>query len=114
MEEALPVRTASKPRVKRKVQEESVIRFAARQRIEHIILMIVFVALAVTGLAEKYYSAGWAEWTIAHLGGIASLSRSSQARPSEISYPISVASCSLRLKSIARPGRIDPDGRADL
>jgi formate dehydrogenase subunit gamma len=35
------------------------------------VLVVVFIALAVTGLAEKYYSAGWADWTIVHLGGIA-------------------------------------------
>ncbi|MFH1169682.1 MAG: cytochrome b/b6 domain-containing protein [Chloroflexota bacterium] len=45
-------------------------RFNPRQITEHWVLMVTFIALAVTGLAQKYYSAGWAEWVIIHLGGI--------------------------------------------
>ena len=45
-------------------------RFTTGQRIEHVVLMVTFVALSVTGLAQRYSTAGWAEWTILNLGGI--------------------------------------------
>ncbi len=45
-------------------------RFTASQRIEHIILMITFIMLSLTGLAQKFYIAGWAEWLILNMGGI--------------------------------------------
>ena len=46
------------------------VRFNMGQRVEHFILMITFTVLAVTGLAQKYSTAGWAEWLILNLGGI--------------------------------------------
>jgi formate dehydrogenase subunit gamma len=46
------------------------VRFNLRQRIEHIALMVVFTVLAVTGLLQRFYSGGAAEWTILQLGGI--------------------------------------------
>ena len=45
-------------------------RFNPGQRAEHAVLMVTFIILAVTGLAQKYYTAGWAEWIILTLGGI--------------------------------------------
>ena len=53
-----------------KIKEEFFIRFSARQRVEHIVLMVSFIVLAVTGLAQRYYTAGWGEWIILNLGGI--------------------------------------------
>ncbi|MGD0075981.1 MAG: cytochrome b/b6 domain-containing protein [Candidatus Binataceae bacterium] len=49
---------------------EYVIRFSVRQRIEHLIVMSLFIILAATGLAQKFYSARWAQWTIAAMGGL--------------------------------------------
>ncbi|MBI4186517.1 MAG: DUF4405 domain-containing protein [Chloroflexi bacterium] len=46
------------------------IRFNLSQRVQHIILMVIFTALAVTGLAQRFHTAGWAEWVIMGLGGI--------------------------------------------
>ncbi len=46
------------------------VRFRLNQRIEHFVIMVAFIVLSVTGLAEKYYSAGWAVWVILKLGGI--------------------------------------------
>ncbi len=46
------------------------VRFSPSQRVEHAVLMVTFVMLAVTGLAQRYYTAGWAEWLILNLGGI--------------------------------------------
>jgi formate dehydrogenase subunit gamma len=71
VETARPVAGLSQSEILKKSKEEYLVRFNVRQRIEHIVLLIVFVALAVTGLAEKYYSAGWADWMIVNLGGIA-------------------------------------------
>lgn len=46
------------------------VRFNVGQRAEHWILMITFTLLAVTGLAQKYSTAGWAQWLILTLGGV--------------------------------------------
>jgi formate dehydrogenase subunit gamma len=56
-----------------KSREKYFVRFSISQRVEHIVLVITFVALAFTGLAEKFYSAGWAEWFITNTGGIATV-----------------------------------------
>ena len=47
-----------------------VLRFNVRQRIEHVALIIVFTGLAVTGLLQRFYSGGFAQWTILQLGGV--------------------------------------------
>lgn len=46
------------------------VRFTTSQRIQHIVLMVTFIILAVTGLAQRYSTAGWAEWVILNTGGI--------------------------------------------
>jgi formate dehydrogenase subunit gamma len=46
------------------------VRFNVRQRIEHIALMVIFTTLAITGLLQRFYTGGVAEWTILRLGGI--------------------------------------------
>jgi len=48
-----------------------VTRFTRSQRLEHLVLLVSFLMLALTGLAQKYYTAGWAEWLILNMGGIA-------------------------------------------
>jgi formate dehydrogenase gamma subunit len=53
-----------------KPMSEYVIRFSLRQRIEHVCGMLLFIALAVSGLAQKFYEARWAQWTILAMGGI--------------------------------------------
>ena len=45
-------------------------RFSARQRIEHALVMSLFIVLSVTGLPQKYFDAGWARWLIDLMGGI--------------------------------------------
>lgn len=47
-------------------------RFAPAQRMEHIILLVTFVGLAVTGLPQKYAAEQWAKTLISVLGGIES------------------------------------------
>ena len=51
-------------------EEKRFVRFKVAPRIEHLALMVSFIMLSITGLAEKYYQAGWAAWIIFHLGGI--------------------------------------------
>ena len=66
MEESQALNMVDK--VKRK--QKYVVRFNVRQRIEHIILMVVFVILALTGLIQKFYTVGFCQWLILQLGGV--------------------------------------------
>jgi formate dehydrogenase subunit gamma len=50
--------------------KEYVVRFTPKQRIEHVSVMTLFIVLAVTGLPQKFYEAGWAQFIIAGFGGI--------------------------------------------
>lgn len=45
-------------------------RFSRRQRLEHFLVMVLFLLLAVTGFPQKFFDMGWAQWAIVHLGGI--------------------------------------------
>ena len=49
---------------------EYMVRFGAKQRVEHFVTMIDFVGLVLTGLPQKFYTAGWAQWLIGAMGGI--------------------------------------------
>jgi len=46
------------------------VRFSPKQRVEHFVTMLDFVGLVATGLPQKFYTAGWAQWLIGALGGI--------------------------------------------
>jgi cytochrome b subunit of formate dehydrogenase len=46
------------------------VRFSLKQRIEHLVAMLVFTLLCVTGLPQKFYVAGWAERIVEAFGGI--------------------------------------------
>lgn len=48
----------------------SFLRLSWKRRLEHHTGAILFIALAVTGLAQRFHGAGWAEWVILSLGGI--------------------------------------------
>jgi formate dehydrogenase gamma subunit len=48
-------------------------RFSASQRFEHMILLMTFIGLALTGLPQKYASEPWAQSLIGVLGGIESV-----------------------------------------
>ncbi len=45
-------------------------RFSLGQRIEHILLILSFTTLCLTGLPQKYVGQGWAEGLIGLMGGI--------------------------------------------
>ena len=49
---------------------DDVERFSPRQRAEHLVVMVLFTILCVTGLPQKFFETGWARWTINALGGI--------------------------------------------
>jgi formate dehydrogenase gamma subunit len=51
-------------------KQEQFPRFRLMARIEHIVLLISFTVLAITGLPQKFSTAGWAESMIAAMGGI--------------------------------------------
>ncbi len=46
------------------------VRFSALQRLEHLLVMIFFIILVITGLPQSYFEAAWAGWIIMRLGGI--------------------------------------------
>lgn len=58
--------TASEP-------QESYKRFAAGQRFEHIILLVTFSGLALTGIPQRYAGQEWAQTLINLMGGIESI-----------------------------------------
>ena len=51
-------------------KSDYIVRFNLRQRIEHIALIVVFTALAATGLLQRYYTGWFAEWAIIRIGGV--------------------------------------------
>ena len=53
-----------------RTKEGYVQRFSLSQRMEHLAIMVTFTGLAITGLPQKYASAGLSQWMIMNLGGI--------------------------------------------
>jgi formate dehydrogenase gamma subunit len=47
-----------------------VVRFTTRQRVEHVLVMVSFLLLAVTGFPQKFYDSGWAQSVVSGLGGL--------------------------------------------
>jgi formate dehydrogenase subunit gamma len=45
-------------------------RFTLRQRVEHLLVMSLFIVLSITGLPQKFFDASWAHWFINGVGGI--------------------------------------------
>jgi formate dehydrogenase subunit gamma len=46
------------------------VRFSLKQRIEHLVTMVVFTGLCLTGFPQKFYTAGWAQAIVGAVGGI--------------------------------------------
>lgn len=61
---ALPARTAT---------VEYVQRFDAHQRAQHIVMLVSFTILALTGLPQKFDDLGVSQWAIGALGGLDSV-----------------------------------------
>ena len=47
-----------------------IVRFIPRQRLEHLLTMVLFTLLCLTGLPQKFYTSGWAHALIHLFGGI--------------------------------------------
>jgi cytochrome b subunit of formate dehydrogenase len=47
-----------------------VVRFNLQQRIEHLITMLIFTLLCLTGLPQKFFQAGWAHGLVDLFGGV--------------------------------------------
>jgi formate dehydrogenase gamma subunit len=45
-------------------------RFSSSQRVEHVLLMISFTVLCLTGLPQRFIDAAWAQWLISLMGGL--------------------------------------------
>ena len=52
------------------IRQQYVIRFSVRQRTEHLLIMVLFIVLALTGFPQKFFASGWAQWLTVQLGGI--------------------------------------------
>lgn len=46
------------------------VRFTNLQRTEHLLMMIFFTVLIITGLPQKFHEGSWAHWLVQFLGGI--------------------------------------------
>jgi cytochrome b subunit of formate dehydrogenase len=55
------------------VQPKAYQRFTASQRFEHMVLLVTFSGLALTGLPQKFAAQAWAQQMIALMGGIESV-----------------------------------------
>lgn len=53
-----------------RVKQKYMTRFSVRQRVEHFVVMVLFLILALTGFPQKFFEAGWSQWVVALLGGI--------------------------------------------
>jgi cytochrome b subunit of formate dehydrogenase/mono/diheme cytochrome c family protein len=58
---------------KQQRKSEQYRRFTASQRFEHILLLVSFTMLALTGLPQKYAGSNWAKTMIELMGGIESI-----------------------------------------
>jgi cytochrome b subunit of formate dehydrogenase len=52
------------------MSSEHIVRFSRKRRIEHILVMGLFVALCLTGFPQKFYTHRWAQVLVHLLGGI--------------------------------------------
>ncbi len=50
--------------------EPQIVRFSRAQRIEHVLVMVLFLVLCVTGFPQKFFTHGWAQALVHGLGGI--------------------------------------------
>ena len=49
---------------------ETIVRFSRKQRIEHLVVMLLFMTLALTGFPQKFYEARWAAVIVNAIGGL--------------------------------------------
>ena len=46
------------------------VRFTTSDRFEHVLVLVSFTALVVTGLPQRFSESSWSQWMILNLGGI--------------------------------------------
>jgi formate dehydrogenase subunit gamma len=46
------------------------VRFSLAQRVQHVVAMVLFILLCVTGLPQKYFDSGWAASLLGVMGGV--------------------------------------------
>lgn len=56
-----------------RMPEESYVRFSPAQRFEHMVLIVTFLGLSLTGLPQTYAEIGWVRDLIGLMGGIESI-----------------------------------------
>jgi cytochrome b subunit of formate dehydrogenase len=56
-----------------KTEQKQYKRFPIAQRLEHLVLIVSFTGLALTGLPQKFFAEQWAQSMISFLGGIESV-----------------------------------------
>lgn len=66
----MAIHTLSITEVMVKTKEEEIVRFSIHQRIQHILMIVSFTTLALTGLPQKFNTWGISEWWVSFLGGI--------------------------------------------
>lgn len=57
----------------RELKQKMYKRFTASQRMEHILAVVTFIGLALTGMPQRYADMGWAKTMISAMGGIESV-----------------------------------------
>lgn len=55
------------------VKQQYYERFSASQRFEHMVLLVTFAGLAITGIPQRYATADWSRFIIGAMGGIESV-----------------------------------------
>jgi cytochrome b subunit of formate dehydrogenase len=50
-----------------------IVRFSLKQRVEHLVTMVIFALLCLTGLPQKFFTQGWAQALVHLFGGFDSV-----------------------------------------
>ncbi|MBI4772544.1 MAG: cytochrome b/b6 domain-containing protein [Chloroflexi bacterium] len=50
--------------------EDAIVRFETHQRVQHFLMMSTFIALALTGLPQRFSELGASQWWVSLLGGL--------------------------------------------
>ena len=45
-------------------------RFSRWQRAQHLCVMLLFTLLCATGLPQRFFDSGWAQWMLSMFGGV--------------------------------------------
>jgi cytochrome b subunit of formate dehydrogenase len=62
--------TAALSKERESTGEEAIVRFETHQRVQHFLMMSTFIALALTGLPQRFSELGVSQWWVGTLGGL--------------------------------------------